>query len=410
MAKKIAIGLGVIILIVMITIGVFVFNVLNQHKKLSQGELSMVSNVDTIPFTYSSSGHILLQARINGSEKTHSFILDSGAGNMVFGKCQREYDFPGNGMGIGIGSKGDFFTSRIREVESLTLGNGIEFNEINAKELEFNFDCSDDIYGLIGTGVMHHLVWQIDFEKQYIIVSKQLADLDLTDDRIEIDLKENKRSHHINANIKFRENKRFVSVLVDLGNSGYMSLEEAYVLKDSLNLKSKLIDGLGSRGLGDDIAEKSNERYYLLDSLIFTDSSYFVNDFPVTAREKSLNLLGLGFFEQYKTTISWHDKKLILEPNESKQNFIWKTTGFSTRYNKELNRVEITSITEDTPSSRAQVPLKAEVISINDITFTDEASYCSFRGMKFANDTIDVKIKVNDTIQQFQLVKEAIFN
>ena len=409
MVKKIIIGLGVCIGFV-ITCYIFVYvSVKSQHKKLSQGRLTTELVCDTIPFTYSSSGYILIEAKVNGGEETYPFILDSGASNMVFSTFTNGYHLENNGFGISIGSAENLFLTRIKEINSLQIGN-IEFRELNAEETDFNFNCTENVCGIIGTGLMHHLVWQIDFNNQIIIISKYLDDLQFQDNTIEIPLHENKYSHHLSTDIKLRNNKSTKEVLIDLGSNNIFSFKESSILKDSINLRSKRIKGQISKSLGNNKNNTSDYRYYLLDSLIFSRSLYFVNNIPIGTSSKSLNLLGLGFLKKYKSTISWSDKKLILEPYDSIPDFNWKTTGFSIKYNKELKKAEIGTITENTPAARANVPLNAQVIAVNEILFSDLESYCNSRKMKLVSDTIYLKIKKGDgSVKEYPLIKEPIF-
>lgn len=407
--KKILKGIGIILLLIAISVAFFIYNTLSQYKKLKQGELNENFICDTIPFTYSNTGHITLGVKINDSSDEYPFFLDSGAGNMIFKSFTKNQNFEGNGFGISMGAKRNIFFSKIRKISSIQIGNAVISN-VNAKETDFNFDCSEDICGIIGTGIMKNFVWVIDFQKQIIIISRQLDKNNLNGNEIEIPLSENKFSHHISTNIKFQKDKKTKRVLIDLGNNSALSLKEDLILKDSLSFKQKNIIGLGSKGLGQvDDNIRSKDKYYLSDNLIFSNSSYFVNDIPISASPNNLNLLGLGFFNKYKTILSWADKKLILIPNESTLNFVWKTYGFSTRYNKELNKVEIASITENTSASRAGIQLFSELVSVNSKTFLDSLSYCEYKGIRNWGDTIVLGIRENDSIKTYKLAKELLF-
>ncbi|QCX37918.1 PDZ domain-containing protein [Aureibaculum algae] len=407
MKKKILKGIGVLLLIMVLIIGFIIYNMSSQYKKLRQGEL--VSNIvtDTIPFTYSSTGHLLINVKINGSKKLYPFILDSGASSFIFSNHIDELNLEMNGRGFGIDANGSIFLTKIRSVDTLQIGNSI-FENTNAKEVVFNFNCSEDIYGIIGTGIMRHLIWQVDFKTQKIIVSKKLTDLSFQKDRIEIPLTENKSSHHLRTLIKLNNQKKPIKVILDLGNSGSLKLNESYALEEGLNLEYKKIDGTSSKGLGGN-NDKSKEKFYLSDSLEFEDSSYRIHKFPISTTPKAPNLLGLEFFNKYKTTFSWKDKKLILEPYKNTQNFIWNTYGFSIDYNKKLNKVVIKSVTEKTPASKANLIVNSEVVSINNIPFTDKSSFCNLKNLMKSNDTIKLKIKNDDLIKQHTLIKEPLF-
>ncbi|MGE0079136.1 MAG: hypothetical protein AB7S48_14860 [Bacteroidales bacterium] len=409
MQKIVLKGIGVLLLLIGIAVVFFIFNTLSQYNKLDQGELNESFTCDTIPFTYTQTGHIQIKAKINNSSCDYLFILDSGAGNHIFENFTNSQNLESNGFGIGVGATKNIFFNKIRKINSIQIGNA-KIDNINASEMNFDFDCSEDICGIIGTGLMKHFVWEIDFKKQIIILSKQLSRTEFTGNEIEIPLSENRFSHHLSTNIKFGKNKESKRVLIDLGNSTSLSLEEERLLKDSLTLKEKIILGLGAKGLGKVNKNKRfNNKYYLLDSLIFSDSNYFVNKVPVLTSRRSLNLLGLKFFMSYKTIISWKDKMLILVPNDSVQNFIWNTYGFSTTYNKDLNKAEITSIIENSPASRVGIELFSEVVSVNDKPLFDSLSYCEYKQMVNISNTINLGVKYNDSIKTYTLTKELLF-
>jgi hypothetical protein len=103
--------------------------------------------------------------QLNGDNKLYPFILDCGASNFIFTDRINEFHLKKNGVAIAIGANGNIFLTKIRRIDSLEIGR-IIFRDINAKEVKFNHNCSDEVYGLIGTGIMHYLDWQIDFENK----------------------------------------------------------------------------------------------------------------------------------------------------------------------------------------------------------------------------------------------------
>lgn len=394
--------------IIIITIGYFIYNIITQNDKLSAGELTNKIVLDTIPFSYASSGHIIIEAKVNGSKKPYPFYLDCGASNYLFSNHIDELNVGMNGRGLGKGSNGNWFLTKIRSIDSLQIGN-LNFIDINAKEVAFDFNCTSNIYGLIGTGVMRHLVWQIDFENNIIIVSKSLKGLSFGENKIELPLSENKYSHHLSVKLKFGRNKKGTSVLVDIGNSGTLNLKEEHLLKDSLNFSFKAINGNSSEGLGGYNKSTIKDKFYLVDTLTLGYHSLNVYDFPIKTTPKGLNMLGLGFFKKYKTTISWIDRKLILEPYDSVQTFIWDTSGFSTKFDSNLNKVIINSILDNSAASRVNLPLNVEVISINEYVFSDEASLCNYYSAKINIDILKLKVRENGKIREYIIDKEPVF-
>jgi len=409
MLKKIIKWIGIILLIIVLIIGVFIYNSFSQFDKFKQGKLEEGFKHDTIPFTYHNTGHILIDVKINDSDKTYPFILDNGANNYVFKNFTKEHSLEGNGFAFSIGAVGNMFFTRIRKIQSVQIGKA-KFTNLNAEESNLNWDCMDEVYGLIGPSIMKHLIWEIDFQKKIIVMSKHLDHAKINGDVIKIPVISS-GLNYLDVNLKFRHNKIYKKVRIDLGNSGTLSLAENLLTEDGLRFKKKRILGTGSIGLGYDSNNMSlDESYYLVDSLIFQNSNYSVSKIPVDASPSSYNFLGLGFFEKYNVIISWKDKIVILSPIDSTQNFVWKTYGFSTGYNENKNRVEIESITENTPASKVELPLFSEVISINQKTFTSSESYCEYKASRSMEDTVNIEIRHNDSIKRFKLTKELLFS
>ena len=177
-----------------------------------------------------------------------------------------------------------------------------------------------------------------------------------------------------------------------------------------MQLNYKTIHGNASEGLGGVNKSVVKEKIYLLDTLYFSYSPYTTHHLPIRTTPNGLNMLGLGFFKKYRTTLSCKEAKLILEPYDSVQSFIWKTAGFSTKYDVDLKKVIVKNITENSPASRAEVPLYAEVISINDHVFTDEASLCNYYNEKIDGDSLFLKVKDHGVPKEYNLAKQPIFS
>lgn len=394
--------LGLIIIII-IAIGIQLSN----YKKLEIGEIKNISVTDTIPFTFSNSGHILIDVQVKGSKRTYPFILDSGASNMIFESKSSEFNLENNGIGIGIGANGNFFFTGIKKVDSIKI-QSLEFKNFNAKEINHNFDCFEDAYGLIGTGLMHQLNWQIDFQNKKIVVSRDFKNLSIGNDKVELEVKENPFSHHITLPIRFSKESSFSYVNVDLGNPRNLSLNENLILKDSLKLEFRKVFGTRVSGLGDSKHRASNDKIYLADTLFF-NSDFKLKNFSFSSNPNSINLLGLGLFKNYKTTISWQHKKIILEPFKNDFSFIRKTFGFNFRYDEDTQKVLISSIIEKSVAEKEGLILNSEIISINQMNRLNKNNFCEIREIMASNDTINLNTKFKNEVNTYILVKEPLF-
>jgi len=406
MMKKIFKIIGLLIVIFLIIGGIFSYMLNSNFKNLGHVELVDNKNNDTIPFRYSNSGHILIDVSLDNN-KTFPFILDSGASNMIFENFQSRKDLDNNGYSIGIGSSGSIFWSTIKRINHLRIGN-LKFKNLHFKSVDINFECLD-AYGIIGIGVMRQLVWEIDFAKKIIIISDKIKNEVANKNALKFELSDNRFGHQLSIPIKLSKNSKIIQATVDIGNNSNLSLNEKYILEDSLSFSNKKIYGRGSSGLGDSEDEEFDEKLYLIDTLVFSRSKYEIHNFPIIAGQEGINLLGLGFFKKYKTTISWKDKKLIIEPYDSIQNYKWKISGFATRFNKKEKNIVVNSLIENSPASHKKISINEEVYSINGMRPLNEKEYCQMQLNLKNEDTLELKLLHENTIKNVQIIKQFIF-
>nr|WP_321354581.1 hypothetical protein [uncultured Draconibacterium sp.] len=397
--------LGIIIIAISCIVFI-VFNIGRQHKKMMQGEMVTETPTDTIPFTYSSTGHIVIPVHIQGSKETFSFILDTGASNMIFSSRKDQFNFKRNGFGIGVGSSLNFFTTKINQCNLVQIG-AFKFKEVNFEEVNINSDCIDEICGIIGTGIMHNLEWQIDFSNMHIIIADSLKHLQINPEATKIPLHQNQFTSHLSTRIKFRKNKRPHSVSIDLGNNGILNMKERNIRKDSIPFETKKVHGIDSNALGNEKVSESEFTYYLADSFYLGNLS--VCQLPILAAPKSLDILGLGFFEHYKTTISYKTSQLFLEPYQTSPQFIWETYGFFTEYDDDSDQPIISNIIENSPAANNNVPLYAKILSINDFVFSKKEAYCEYKNRKSFGGTIELTLNNNGNIEKYYLESAPIF-
>jgi len=385
----------------------FIYLMYSNFEKLGHADIVNENHNDTIPFYYSNSGHILIDVSLEDDTTTYPFILDSGANNIIFNKEDSDIELENNGFSFGIGASRNFFWSRIKKLNKIQLGS-LTFENIHLKSVDYNAECFE-AYGLIGTGIMRHLVWQIDFEKSVIIVSNEINKDSINPNALKFKVSENSFGHQLRIPIKLSESGQIISPLVDLGSNSNLSIDENYIMEDSLSFESKRFYGSGASGLGDAVDEKFEGRVYLIDTLSFMGSGHSINNFPISAESNSLDLLGLGFFKKYKTTISWKDDLLFLEPNDSVQNFVGKTAGMETRFVKKDKKVLISSLMEKSPATKLNLSLGGEILSVNGLSIFNEQEYCDMQRSISGQDTLMIEAKHQDTIRNLQIIKQAVF-
>lgn len=380
-------------LAVLVGLGFFliVFMLFIQQKVLSRGSYELSTTTDTIDFYYSSTGHILVDVYFPEYDQTYPFILDCGASNFLFSEHASKFNFRRSSFGLGKGAKGNFFTTRILKFGNIQIGN-IQLEDINAQEIFYPSDCSSEAVGLIGTGVMRHFDWQIDFKKEQIVVGKTLDDLEFSSDTIAFPVRVNPGSNHLKTSIKFAEDKLPHWLLIDIGNSGTLLLRDKSVVQDSMGYREVLLKGQSTKGLGEKESSVSKEKIILIDSMRFRKSDFVVYNVSANTTPNALNLLGLGFFSNYKTTLSWSTKTVLLEPYDSVPEYSWKTYGFRMEYDKSQESTIISAIYENSSADAQQLPLYAQVLAIDSMPLKTAEDLCSFRSLAETPDEIILKL------------------
>lgn len=402
--KRVATFVFVIILILFC---VSVYNFISNKKILESAELAGAFVTDTIPFDYAPSGHMLIKVKINGSNKSYPFILDSGASNMIFSEHSSQFNLKNRSTSLGFGSNGSYFSASVSQLDRIKIGN-VEFKNIGLKITDLNFSCMDYVYGIVGIGIMRHLVWQIDFEKKIIVVSTKMNNLSFSDDKIELQLSENSISHHLKVPVKFSDQDKFIDVLLDLGSNATLSLKESNIIESSVRPDFKTINGKSSEGLGDTDNSSDGSKYYFLDTLMVGRFGYHLNHVPVYANAQKIDHLGLGILNKYKTTISWKDKSLILEPYSKVPSFKRKTAGFAMNF---TDKAVIISVLEGSAANKLNLVVGSEVLAINGISLKSH-NFCSFQNsLEYqSSDTLNLRIRHRGRIFDHQLIKEPVFN
>lgn len=372
--QKIFLGTISTVVIAFIGLVIFMFNI---FKTLDQVELVNENVNETIPFYYSESRHMLVDVQINGSKTKYPFILDSGATSYVFKNMLEQQSLPDIGNAFAIGAGGGFLFPDIHQIDQLVLGN-IEFKNVAAESIDkLPLSCVDGIYGILGKEAMQHLVWQIDFEKQEIQIVSEQAQLTFGENADTIKLSENPHGHQLYVNTKLGADSLKARFTVDLGSNNYASTNISKVEK----IEGRRVEMIGNASVGLDGEDKSKAMIQEVEN--FQIGNITLPRFSISASGTPMGLLGLGFLRNYKTTISWKDNNLILEPY-AKQYFGRKGFGFGARFDEEANALMIKSIYKDFSAHKAGLMPKTKIISLNGELMDTADKYCdfSFRGLE----------------------------
>ncbi|MCK8524248.1 aspartyl protease family protein [Aquimarina sp. D1M17] len=375
----------ILIFVIVIIIGIvgIVYFFSNQYKKQDQLVIEAAPEYTSIPFKYSTSGHILIDAKIDDSQKKYSFILDTGASNHIF------TNFPSEKIGSSIGRKiskdvnGKTTFPKIHSIANLEFG-GIQLKKIAFSKANIKFPCSENIYGIIGKNIMHHFAWQFDFQNKVIHIAKEAKFLPNTNEEsIKIKIETNIYSHHIYLPIQIGKSVK-TDIVLDTGFNGPLILNPKII--DQL-YEIKKIDILGEASKG--IGGQSNSKQYLvnIDSLsIGKKHQLLLNTITAkTNKDSSFKAIGLGVLKNFLVTIDWKNKMLILSKQTNNQNFKLKGFGVNLGYTDE---VYIKSVIKDSRSYHLGLRPNMKGFLVNGKLITNEEDLCLFENQLSHIDTL----------------------
>ncbi|WP_298319654.1 hypothetical protein [uncultured Aquimarina sp.] len=391
--------IGMIVLVIFLISGLYLCFLMNNYKIQDKLTISRAPNNISIPFRYSSDGHMLIDVKIDNSNKTYPFILDTGASNYLFQSFPKEKIGKSIGRGIGMDPNGKIFFPKIFNIPFLDVS-GIELKNIAFNKSPSEFPCTENIYGIIGKNIMRHFAWQLDFQDNKIYIAKESTLLPKQEEEgIQLKLKENRFSHHLYIPIYLSDNTK-ARLIVDTGMSGILKLSTKEIA--SLPFAKKInILGEGSRGLGG----KSNSKQYLvnLENLHLGKKKTFLIPTITTkiSEKSSFRALGLGFLKKFVVTIDWTTSSITLYQKTKNLELTEKDFGVSFGFEEEIY---IKSVIEGSKAHALGITPNMKGFSINNNPIKTVAQFCEFKSVKKQLDSL--KLTFKDTNKEYILSRE----
>ena len=408
MLKIIGRTLLVLLVVAVLAIGYVVYQLFSQFKKFDQVKLTNTTEVyDTLRFTYSRSGHILVEVAIEQTGKKYPFIMDSGASSFLFENKADEFELASDGQALVINSGGSFLTAPIKKVGAIQIGTA-SFDDFTVKLQTFHSDCGNEAYGLLGKDVMQHLIWQINFEEQYMLMTTNEEKLSFAENSIVVPLSENANSHHLYASFRVNGDSSRITAMVDLGSNGVLSLKEKSLKKHLATMPLMKILGEGSKGIGSGKGN-TDEADVLAQALVFDGTDQVFNNISIDIGPSKLNMLGLGFLDQFTVGLNWDKKEMILSPRVEKYDFIYSTYGLRTEFDEEKGQVVARSITEGTSAEAAGIVYQDQILAINEFEFNELADYCAYLSVD-KGDTLDVRFVHEGEEREAKVIRSKLFD
>ena len=287
-------------------------------KYLKEGKTEQENFTNTLSFELKK-GWIIVPVKIEN--KTYRFIVDSGTPTLVSKELAQSL----NMKVIDSVDASDVYNkakkNKYARLENIEIGN-IDFVGIAALINDFNATpiwASLNVDGFIGSNLMQHAIWDIDFKEKQITITDNESNLNLPKDIIE-----NKMFVGVAGlpSIACRINgEKIWNFPVDLGYNGDIVIPYNEFKKQKENgeisefEKSNTDGSIGIYGKEQTSVESYKGR---IDEIEFGNATLENQKFY--SEQYLGKRFGLNFFKNYRVIINWDSKKIKLIDNNETTN------------------------------------------------------------------------------------------
>ncbi len=340
---------------------------------MGDGEVAQANYKVVVPFEMRL-GLIILKVKIQGEE--YDFLFDTGAPNVVTKELARILELKSVGRNTTKGSQGHREKVDYACIDTLSIG-GIEYLQTGAGIMDFNksteISCMD-LDGILGANSMRHSIWQIDYQKQVIILTSHIDSLTFIDklDTIPFTTKAT-GTPVIDITIG---NIVQHNVTLDLGSGGHIDLSHKMyteVLKQKPEMPHNYAFGNSSSGIYG-VGAPDTINYFKPDSIQF-GSIELHHQICHASVTKTSSTLGTRFFENYIITLDWNENHVILEKVTDYDHSEMKNLG----YNKRLydGKLKVATIFNGSEAAK-KLQLFDYIIQEDSVSYTHikKSDYC----------------------------------
>ncbi len=285
-------------------------------------------------------------------------------------------------------------------IESLKIGD-FEFKNVPVVIMDFksnnsSLTCVDSDF-IIGMSLISQLIWDFDFEKKELSLSKENNTYDISgSNKLEY---KGIFSPQLSVKVGNTEHK----VLMDFGFVSTLNLKADASLKDNYNFQST-----GDENI---FGKYANNGYSAIEDVILNrDTLKNVSIQYSETLTADKNIIGLGVFSMYRRVIlNPHEKALYL-CNSFQYNRFEYYYGFGFNIHRKNNFLLVSYIEKGSLAYQMNIAVGDTIEKIGDYSVDDLCSmdYCDFlehRNLIFQADSMDLKIRNNDTLKVIKKTK-----
>ncbi|MGB1004662.1 MAG: retropepsin-like aspartic protease [Salibacteraceae bacterium] len=378
------------------------------YKLMGGGEIAEPNYKVVIPFEMRL-GLIILKVNIKGEE--YDFLYDTGAPNVVCLELGKKLNLKAAGKSKTRDSQGERHRVDYANIDTITIG-GLNYLNTTAAIMDLKkavvLDCME-FDGILGANVMRNSVWQIDYQKQEIIITNSTDSLLFTSnlDTIPFTVKHT-GTPIIDVKIGNIIQKR---VTLDTGSGGNIDLNyETYKNARKRQPNMPITSGYGHSSSGIYGMGVPDTLFYFKPDSITIGSVQLENKIITASKGNTSSTLGTRFFEHYVITLDWGRNQIVLDSVSEYQNSEVKSYGYKPQF--ENNQLRVGFLFTESTTGSQNMSLYDQIIQIdsNDYSNITRSEYCELILDTNKSDLEEKLYKIihKDSVRSIILKKEVM--
>lgn len=321
--------------------------------------------------TEKASGLIIIPVEING--ETYRFLFDTGAILSLSDELQEKFKFKTVKWGNIVDSDNHKTKVRYVRIDSLSIGKVSFWGQTAfVTDLDKNpvIGCMN-IDGIIGSNLMRHCNWAIDYQNDQIALFKDTTNL-LSQATYNIPFHTDNQYSQL---LQFEFGKATLkNIKMDYGSNGSISLSDEgfqVLKKHKIVDKTLQVTGFSQSGISGKVSKKNGE-IALADTL--TAGNLKIPNVEIKTGKSGL--LGTEVLSRYVVSIDFDNKTVAFEPVEGSETD-YSTFGFGVGYSPE-KQVYVMQVIENSSAEKSGIAPGMQILKIDTLDFRSNSSLCDY--------------------------------
>jgi hypothetical protein len=326
--------------------------------------------------------HLLVRTRLSGVAEPIPLILDSGVRALILQRSRLPEVFLQDRVALN-------FQSSYGLIPQVTLGTA-QFQQIGAYTVDFSVPgdpiwCLSE-YGILGSNLTHHGVWQINYQTQTLTIADSLAQLnsawagqeqcysswngqnaDCNQSPVKIPLYEREGRPFIQLDLG---DGNSLEAMVDTGWGGSIQLTEQHLPEALLTLPALV----QAEGRVETLQGLATFRHRVVEIPSLSIGSLTLPDFSVQVASDPPGpgdaLIGNDFLRHFIVTLDWSGQMLYLLPVDAVGAVYPRLEGYGFQTLVREQQLLITGLYRPSPAAAAGLQIDDQIVAINGDDYT----------------------------------------